>query len=160
MDGMTHPVLGEVEVGDVGGPSWDATVEWAGHRVELVFRPGDAPLDASQVQVLADLAARLADLDRSSRLAMRHDHGEYGLGLYFEHHRDELGEAGLAAALGIAAPVNAEQFIEALRLSYVSVGPDEPPMTLDYTIDTDLTNYVLAVSMNNDGEVVAIVMES
>jgi hypothetical protein len=163
MDGMTHPVLGAVEVDDTVGPSWRAGVELAGRPVELGFDPGDEPLDAGQVDTLAEVAGRLADLDRAARAAMLRDYvadlDSEGAGGYLIHHVDELGEERVAAALGIPTPVDPERFVGALRLVHIAVQPDEP-MVLDYTIDADLTNYVLAVGVDEDGQVVSINTES
>jgi Protein of unknown function (DUF2004) len=163
MSEMTHPVLGQVEVDDVAGPSWRAGVVLAGYPVELSFDPGDAPLDAGQLDVLTGVAERLAELDRSARAAMLRDWVEdldsEGAGSYLIHHVEEVSEAGVAEALGIPAPLDAERFVAALRLVHVGVGPDEP-MVLDYTINRDFTNYVLAVSIDADGEVSSINTES
>jgi hypothetical protein len=160
---MTHPVLGAVEVDDTVGPSWRAGVELAGHPVELTYDPGDEPLDEGQVEALAAVAERLADLDRSAREAMLAAYVEdieiEGAGSYLLHHVEELGEDQVAAALGIATPIDAERFVRALRLVRVAVDPDEP-MILDYTIDENLTNYVIAVGIDTEDTVVSINTES
>ncbi|HEX6361196.1 DUF2004 domain-containing protein [Actinophytocola sp.] len=162
-DGMTHPVLGAVEVDDTVGLSWRASVDLAGREVDLSYDPGDEPLDESQVETLAAVAARLTDLDRSARQTMLADYVEdleiEGAGSYLLHHVEELGEDQVATALGIATPINAERFVGALRLVRVGVDPDEP-MVLDYTIDENLTNYVIAVSIDTEGNVVSINTES
>ncbi|MET0133220.1 MAG: DUF2004 domain-containing protein [Kibdelosporangium sp.] len=163
MTEMTHPVLGQVEVDDTAGPSWRASAVVAGFPVELSFDPGDAPLDAGQVDTLAGVAERLAEFDRSARAAMLRDWVEdldsEGAGGYLVHHVAELGEARVAEALGVAIPLDAERFVAALRLVRLAVQPDEP-MVLDYTIDEDLTNYVLAVGIEADGQVSSINTES
>jgi hypothetical protein len=163
VDGLTHPVLGAVEVDDTVEPSWQASVELAGRPVELSFEPGAEPLAAGQVDTLAAVAERLPELDRAARAAMLRDYvadrESEGAGGYLIHHVEELGEARVAAALGIPTPVGAEQFVGALRLVGVAVRPDEP-MVFDYTIDEDLTNYVLAVGIDADGQVVSINTES
>jgi hypothetical protein len=163
MSGMTHPVLGEVEVDDVAGPTWQANVVVAGSPVELSFDPGEAPLDPGQVDVLAGVAERLVEFDRAARAAMLRDYVEdfesEGAGGYLVHHVEELGDEAVAAALGVATPLDAERFVRALRLVNVAVCADEP-MVLDYTIDKELTNYVLAVSIDSTGDVVGISTES
>lgn len=163
MGGMTHPVLGEVEVDETVGQCWQAGVVFAGHPVELSFDPGESALDAGQVDVLAAVAERLAEFDRSARAAMLAEYVEDfesdGAGSYLMHHVEELGEARVAAALGIAAPMDAERFVGALRLVHVAVEP-EGPMVFDYTIDKALTNYVLAIGIDMDGHVVSIDTES
>lgn len=138
MDGMTHPVLGAVEVDD---GTWRAVVELAGRQVELSLDPDDEALETGQVDTLADVAGQLPDLDRTARAAMLRDHtaNTDGAALYLSHHVAELGEERVAAALGIATPVTPEPFIGALRLVRVAVRPDEP-LVLDYTIDEELTN--------------------
>jgi hypothetical protein len=163
MSEMTHPVLGQVEVDDTAGPSWRASVAVAGSAVEMSFDPGDAPLDAGQVDALAGVAERLGEFDRSARAAMLQDWAEdldsEGAGSYLLHHVEELGEQTVAEALGIATPLDAERFVAALRLVRVAVRSDEP-VVLDYTIDEDLTNYVLAVGIDADGQVTGIDTES
>lgn len=163
MRDMTHPVLGQVEVDDTAGPSWRATVALATSPVVLSFDPGDAPLDAGQVDALADVAGRLAEFDRSARTAMLQDWVEdiesEGAGGYLVHHVAELGAEAVAEAMGIETPLDAEQFVASLRLVHVAVRPDEPTV-LDYTIDEDLTNYVLAVGIDANEQVTSINTES
>ena len=81
--------------------------------------------------------------------------GEYGIDEFVSHHLDELPESYWQKHLGISAPAN-EQVIGLLVLK--EKWEDEE--VYDFTLPDEVTDYVVSVSFDDDGQIQDIVMES
>src|SRR5215831_4937408 len=111
-------------------------------------------------------------LDRRCRAALLDptlagDDGSCGEGpteLYIRHHLSELD--GLAGRLGVDDPASAdaaaiERFLASMsvRSIWATPGSDRSFLHVDYTVDPDLTQYVLCVSFDRAGVVTSVDME-
>jgi len=76
--------------------------------------------------------------------------GKDGIDLFIDHHLEELSESYWLEYFGTARP-EASTIIEALILKY-SDEDDEVEM-LDFTLPGDVTNYVVCVRLEPNGEV-------
>ncbi len=81
--------------------------------------------------------------------------GEYGIDLFVSHHLEELPQSYWERHLGTAKPTHA-QVIELLVLR--SKWDDEE--VYDFTLPDEVTDYVVSVSFDEDGEIDDISMES
>ncbi|EPE5851656.1 DUF2004 domain-containing protein [Vibrio vulnificus] len=79
--------------------------------------------------------------------------GEYGIDLFVSHHLDELHAAVWLEILGKENP-NFDDILSALVVAYVE---DD---VCDFTLPNDVTNYLISVSFDENGQVVDISMES
>lgn len=83
------------------------------------------------------------------------EQGEYGIDEFVSHHLDELPRAYWEKHLGTAHP-SREQVMDLLVLR--SKWEDEE--VYDFTLPEEVTDYVVSVSFDEDGEIDNIVMES
>ncbi len=83
------------------------------------------------------------------------DQGEYGIDLFVSYHLEELPQSYWKRHLDTSKPSH-EQVIELLTLH--SKWDDEE--VYDFTLPDEVTDYVVSVSFNEDGEIDDIVMES
>lgn len=83
------------------------------------------------------------------------EQGEYGIDEFVSHHLEELPKSYWEKHLGTSKPSN-EQVIDLLVLR--SKWEDEE--VYDFTLPDDVTDYVVSVSFDEDGEIDDIVMES
>lgn len=81
--------------------------------------------------------------------------GEYGIDEFVSHHVEELSESYWQKHLGTSAPSN-EQVIGLLVLR--EKWDDEE--VFDFTLPDEVTDYVVSVSFDDDGQIEDIVMES
>ena len=86
--------------------------------------------------------------------------GEYGATLFAAHHLDELDQSYWQAHLKTDRPAPV-QVIELLCLqSHSSDDDDDDLDTLDFALPGDVSNYILSVSFDENGEIDEISMES
>ena len=79
--------------------------------------------------------------------------GEYGIDLFVSHHLDELPTAVWLEILGKENP-SFDDILSALVVAYVE---DD---VCDFTLPNDVTNYLISVSFDENGQVIDISMES
>jgi hypothetical protein len=83
------------------------------------------------------------------------EQGEYGIDEFVSHHLDELPPSYWEKHVGTSKPAN-EQVIDLLVLR--SKWEDEE--VYDFTLPDDVTDYVVSVSLDEDGLIEDISMES
>ena len=83
------------------------------------------------------------------------EQGEYGIDGFVSHHLEELPQSYQEKHLGTSKPSH-EQVINLLVLR--SKWEDEE--VYDFTLPEEVTDYVVSVSFNDDGEIDDIVVES
>lgn len=83
------------------------------------------------------------------------EQGEYGIDEFVSHHLEELPQNYWEKHLGTSKPSH-EQVIDLLVLR--SKWEDEE--VYDFTLPEEVTDYVVSVSFDEDGEIDDIVMES
>ncbi|EDP57557.1 DUF2004 domain-containing protein [Vibrio sp. AND4] len=79
--------------------------------------------------------------------------GEYGIDLFVSHHLDELPKAVWLEILGKENP----SFNDILSVLVVAYMEDD---VYDFTLPNDVTNYLISVSFDENGQVSDISMES
>ncbi len=86
--------------------------------------------------------------------------GEYSVGLFVSHHLEELGAAYWKKHVGTARP-SPKKVLALLELRSHSGEEDENGIdTFDFTLPGDVTDYVLSVRFDENGDIEDISMES
>jgi len=146
-------------------------------QFELPMRGGDVPLDINAggdtftKDMLAEIQPFISDATRFDEVARDAFKAEYAekpddgsVGIYLSHHAEELGEKDLLKIFGISDPddLDIEHLLDALQLKRIGLypGAEGRCAVLDYTIDTEATDYILAAEFDSDGELCAISMDS
>lgn len=81
--------------------------------------------------------------------------GEYGIDLFVSHHLEELPSSYWLKHFNITIP-SSEQVISLLKLREKWEGEE----TYDFTLPGEVTDYVISVSFDDEGNIEDIVMES
>ncbi len=110
------------------------------------------PIDNATIQKRIEVARA------AIKAAYGTEDDECGATLFVSHHLEEIKPAYWQKQFGIATP-EATRILDSLILRSDFEEGDEID-TLDFTLPGDVTNYVLCVSFNEDGEVEDISMES
>ena len=161
---LHHPMFGDVDLGTTG--TWDATLDLAGHEIDVDMTLHEPSSAAADIQERLSLLDRLPLLDRLARVAMA-DESRDGEGsttaLYISHHRQELSPDGWTQFFGAIdrTSTDAETFLAHLQLVRVGLYPadEDRCLLLDYTLG-EVTNYLLSASFDSAGQLVAVDMES
>ena len=145
---LNHPYFGLLDsdaLADEVDVLWERGVDVNGHSVSAqLWAAAEAELDASKLDQRARAALQdyLADDDS-----------------YLTHHREEMDG-------GDELPDTPAAFVAAMTLHSIGLWHQDPfdegsgPLVLDYMIDPDNSDEILAVSVAADGEITGINWES
>jgi|GEM_PF-1529946 len=166
MSQITHPILGPIDL--AASRSWYVEVNFGGRTVIVDLTIETAGLPESALQGLPQELADLEPLDRAARAAIVADakavDEDSAAALYLTHHYDELETKIYQRLFGGAAPDldNPEPYLSRLRLVRVGLYPesDTRRIVLDYSIDPDMTHYLLCVGFDSANKVVSVELES
>ena len=166
MPTVLHPILGELDPSAPG--FWDTTLTFAGRTITF-----DLTIDGSGLTGpdLNDLPRQLEDLVpfyRAARFAILRDaqarDDDAASTLYLTHHGSELPTADLQRLFGTDKPGSADPEAMLSRLVLVRVGlypeHEDRRVLLDYSIDPDVTHYLLCVSFDAARQPTAVALES
>jgi hypothetical protein len=139
-----------------------------GHTVTLDLTIEGTGLTAADLSDLPQDSRDLLPLDRAARVAMVRDSNsgdeDAAATLYLSHHQSEFDTEELLRLFGTSTPSMADPAEMLSRLILVRVGlypeDDDRRVLLDYSIDPNVTDYLLCVSFNAEGEPVAVDLES
>lgn len=163
---MTHPtpkLFASVRPKLPGCWHEELTFEGRSVGVDLTI-DGDTVGEAELAQAFAR-AQDLATLDAAARGAIRADaaRGEDSeLDTYLEHHREELQAEDLRRIFGSDDPseIDLEALLSHLFLVRLGLYPEHRQLVADYSIDPEVTNYVVCVRFDGEGAVTSITVES
>ena len=164
---LSIPSLGKVNIEPALDGCWGFRLDYQGHPVRLGFNVDGGVLTQGAVDIVARFVADLAGHDGLARDAIRDEYnhgGEYTVQLYVSHHLEQFNATALRQCFGTDNPrdVSPDLFLSKLHLHGISLYPDNADAcaVFDYTISKALTDYVIAVSFDPGGDVVAVEMES
>lgn len=167
MKALAHPVFGEVKVDSDDGIDWSGERSLHGHVVTVdLTLPGGETNPGACLDKVAPFVKDLAAFDANAREALGQDYEEgpdSAVGGYLDHHLDELDPKVITKIFGVVPEaVDLHAFLRAARLARVGLYPSELDRcaVFDYTIGKDVTQYVLSVAFDGEGEVTSIDMES
>jgi hypothetical protein len=137
-----------------------------GGEVPVDVNTGDG-LTKSQFEIVRKFFEEPLRFDEVAREVLRIEFTEKPEGnvaTYLSHHAEELEEKDLLQAFGVADPdeLTIDHLLDALQLKRIGLHPgsDTYAAVFDYSIDEKVTDYLLAVEFNEDGEVFDISMDS
>ena len=159
MMSLQHSYLGTLDIDDAEDDvCWKQELSANGKVLQArLWADQSEPLNGALLDKFAAQLARLDQLDREARTAL----AEYldGDRTYISFHLEEIEDADY--------PENPAEFAQAMRLksidlwSYDANGEDEGPhIIMDYNIDPENTDELLAVRLNADGKIEEINWES
>ena len=143
---------------------WEKEIAVNGSGVDVaLWAPPDAPmrneLDKGELDQMADAVQQLATLDEQAR---RHlldylDDDD----AFIRHHLEEADAFPRVAELFPSGSTTPPDFAQALQLVQVGLWLGHPdPIVMDYMIDPDHSDQVLAVKLGADGSLASIDWES
>jgi hypothetical protein len=158
---MKHAYFGDLDSHD-GSFLWDASVNLHGHPVAVSLECPRS-VTAKRLDAAAAFPQDLTRFDKLARVAIARD--KECVSEYVDHHLDALTPAQLTTIFGIdRSAITREAFLAKLvlkRVWFMALDEDdELTPTFDYSIDPQLTDYVIAVKFTAKGKVESIEFES
>lgn len=136
-----------------------------------VWAGSPADLTPTLLDQFASLCQQLQVLDKKARNALSQYLQEDSS--YIDSHRDEelTEDSNTIAALFNQATVTPEQFVEKMQLTQVGLWAfpvtlenekpvNDSPMVMDYMIDSEVSDEILAVKLSIEGNVTGVMWES
>ena len=164
---LSIPVLGKVSIEPAILGSWGFQLDYLSRPVRLDFNVQGDTLNQKSVDAVASFVADLAAFDERARRAIDSEQeqgGEYAVQEYIDHHLEQFTKPQLLQCLGTedAASVSPALFLSKLRLHRIGLYPEDSdePAIFDYTIDREMTDYLIVVHFDLQGKAFAVEMES
>ena len=144
---------------------FDGEAELNGRTVSIDINFEDTTIEPGKLQIVEAFLADLPALERLGKAAIAVDY-ESGdtVKEYIGHHLEELEEEQVDELVKAADPnlPREKQLVSILKLARAGFYPhqDDNFVTLDFTIDEELTQYLIVVELTSKGDVNYITMES
>lgn len=146
---------------------YDATIDLNGQEVQIDLNFGETTIGVDKLESVKKFIETISDLDLKNRKYIEadyHDEDADSVRTYVEHHLEELDEDDLSSLIDKSnKKLNPEmQLVKQLRLVRMGLYPQEEDQfaIFDYSIDPELTQYLVVLFTNEHGEVEYITMES
>ena len=166
MSSYTLPHFGELDLSNLD-EYYDVEIEFNGKEVDLDLNFEKKTVDTARLDIVKKFLENLPALDQNNKQYIKQDfENEDGdtVVTYVEHHMSELDEDDLGDIIDFEnqAIEPEQQLINALHLTRVGLYPDGEDQfaIFDYSIGRDLTDYLVVIFTNENGELEYMTMES
>jgi len=159
----TLPYFGEIAPDKLDN-YYDAELSYKGREIDTDIMSESGAVDVS---VLEKIAYWLSDIARLDTLGMGILRTDFDSGSdvheYIEIHQEELKKSDLKKLMkGSKGDTEEEKLLAAIELRRIGFSPETPErfITLDYSFDPEITNYLLVLDLDPDGALRYMTMES
>lgn len=166
MSSYTLPHFGKLDLTNLD-EYYDVEIEFNGKEVDLDLNFGNKTVDPARMDIVKKFLDNLSEFDQKNKKYIDQDFEDEDrdtVTTYVEHHLEELNKDDLIKIINLDnEDVDHErQFINALHLVRVGFYPDGEDQfaIFDYSIGRDLTNYLVVIFTDENGEMDYITMES
>jgi hypothetical protein len=160
------PNFGEIDMDNLD-ETYEAAIEFSGKQVEIELIFEGESITAKKMKKVEAVLSALPEFDEKCKNYINRDYkdteGET-VKLYIEHHLQELDKTALAQLTdaGDNTSDRAQQMLAKLHLVGVIIYPDGEDQfaTFEYSIGTDITNYLIVIETDAKGRLDYMTMES
>lgn len=147
---------------------YSAQIEFNNNEVELDLNFWGEAIEPKRLDLVKNILDNLKEFDSKNRKYIEQDYANEGadtVKTYIDHHLTELPEEDLAGYIDFNnnSITPEQQLINALQLVRVGFYPDEGEdqiAVFDYSLGYDVTNYLIVIFINTNGELDHLTMES
>ncbi|MEG0920035.1 MAG: DUF2004 domain-containing protein [Comamonas sp.] len=157
---MQHPYFGDLDTSDQDGTDviWERDLELAGQPVDVALWANENQvLDPAQLDAFALLLEDLPELDAKARGFLTVELNEDDD--FIAYHTDEVENFPALAAIAPDGEISIDEFVRALRLCNIGLWCDGT-VVMDYQIDPDHSDQILAVKLDMQGGLKEVAWES
>lgn len=146
---------------------YDVDITYHGQEVQLDLIFDGERIDPERLNIVKQFIINIAELDRKNKQYIKQDYTDRNCDTvrnYLEHHLEELDEDELAGLINAEDPkTNPQiQLMNALKLVRMGLHPhsEEQFAIFDYSIGQDLTQYMVVIITDQEGNLDYMTIES
>jgi hypothetical protein len=147
---------------------YSAQIEFNNNEIELDLNFWGEAIEPKRLDLVKNILDNLKEFDSKNRKYIEQDYANESadtVKTYIDHHLTELPEEDLARYIDLnnSSITPEKQLINALQLVRVGFYPDEGEdqiAVFDYSLGYDVTNYLIVIFINTNGELDHLTMES
>lgn len=162
----TLPHFGEIDTSNLD-EYYDVDIEFNDNDVTIDLNFDDKSIDTKHLDNVNKIIKDLATYDEQNVKYIEQDYKNKDadtVRTYIEHHLEEIDEAELLDVIDLSDKADNKeiQVLKALHLVRVGFYPHNEDyfVTFDYTLDQDITNYLVVINTDANGKLVYMTMES
>ena len=166
MSKYTLPHFGEIDTTKLE-EYYDTEIEFNEEEISLDLNFEDESIDTNKLDAIKKMIESLSNYDKQNKKFIEEDYKDEKqdtVRTYIEHHLEEIDEDELSEIIDVSnKSVKKEiQMMKALHLVRVGFYPhgEEIFATFDYSLDQDITNYLVVINLDENGKLVYMTMES
>ena len=146
---------------------YDTEIDYNGKQIQIDLNFGSKTIDPKRLETIKAFIDNIRVHDINNKKYIDNDYNDNDgdtVKFYLEHHLEELGENELAALIDLnsKSTEHQKQLKNKLHLVRVGIYPEGEDQfaTFDYSIGQDITNYLIVIDTDENGNLVYMTMES
>jgi Protein of unknown function (DUF2004) len=146
---------------------YDTEIDFNGTQIQIDLNFDNKTIESKRLETVSDFIDNIRIHDINNRKFIDKDYNDAAgdtVKLYLEHHLEELGENELATLIDIdsKSTEHQKQLLKKLRLVRVGIYPgnEDDFAIFDYSIGQEITNYLVVLNTDKNGNIGNITMES
>ena len=146
---------------------YDTEIDYNGMQIQIDLNFGSKTIDPKRLETVKAFIDNIRVHDINNKKYIDNDYNDNDgdtVKFYLEHHLEELGENELAALIDLnsKSTEHQKQLKNKLHLVRVGIYPEGEDQfaTFDYSIGQDITNYLIVIDTDENGNLVYMTMES
>lgn len=162
----TLPPFGDLPIENLE-EYYDAYLESNGNKIHLILLFENKTIDISKMDNVKNFIEKMGEINDMNNTYILHDYNNKDgdtVKFYLEHHLRELSKDQLSNLINFDDPMigHEQQLLTKLKLIRVRFYPERENnfAIFDYSIGQDMTNYLVVINTNPNGELENIGMES
>jgi hypothetical protein len=157
------PHFGEIET-DSLEEYYDVDIDFEGRTIQLDLNFEEGTIDPKRLDLVKTFIGQISAYNTKNKTTIASDFaGGDTVKEYIDHHLAELAKEDLATLIDADSKVSPDQqLLSKLQLVRVGLypGSEEQFATFDYSIGQEITNYLVVLFTDENGEVEYMTMES
>jgi hypothetical protein len=146
---------------------YDVDIDFNGQKIQIDLNFENNSIDTKLLDIVKQFIENISEFDKKNKKYIEQDYADEDadtVRTYVEHHLEEVGKDELAGLVDFDnEKVKPEiQLMNSLRLVRVGLYPDNEDQfsVFDYSIGKDLTQYLVVININKEGNLDYMTMES
>ena len=146
---------------------YDIEIDFSGNSIQIDLNFGTKTIEVKKLETVKNFIENIRIHDLNNKKLIAKDYADKDadtVKFYLAHHLEELSEDDLANLIDINSKSDEHEKLLLKKLHLVRVGifPEGETQfaTFDYSIGQDLTNYLVVIDTDENGNLVYMTMES
>lgn len=166
MANYSLPYFGDLDPKDLE-EYYEVEIDFEGQELQIDLNFEDDSIDVKRLDVVKKFMENIPNWDKKNKQYIEEDYAsEEGdtVREYIEHHLEEIGKEELSKSMDLGGPEEDthKQLIKSLRLVRVGLYPDKEGdfAVFDYSIGPELTQYLVVINTDENGNLDYMTLES